>query len=79
MPESQDSRASRAVNPPTISLESVAGLASASVRVCVDRGLAAIELHLDGRPLLLLRQTSAVALIAALLEALAAIEAEVEL
>ena len=51
MPGTQSSRASRAVNPPAVTLESITGLASASVRVCIDRGLEAIELRLDGRPL----------------------------
>jgi hypothetical protein len=66
MPEREDSRAPRAVKPP-VSLESIASIARASVRVVPTRSLGAIELHVDGRPLLLLSDLAVAALIAALL------------
>jgi hypothetical protein len=70
MPEPQDNRASGAVNPPVITLESVADISRATVQICVNRGLGAVELHVDRKPLLLLSQSATLALIAALLEAL---------
>ena len=78
MPESYPSAADAGGNPHSITLETVADIGRATVQVCVNRGLEAIELHVDRKPLLLLSQAATVALIAALLEALAAIEAEVE-
>ena len=78
MPERQDSRAPGAVNPPPVTLENIAAIARATVRVASNRSLGAIELHVDGKPLLLLSDVATAALIAALLEALAAVEAEVE-
>ena len=76
MPGPQSNRAPGAVNP--ITLETIADIARATVRVVVNRSLAAVELHVDDRPLLLLSDRATGALIAALLEALAAVETEVE-
>ena len=78
MPESQDNRAARGVKPPPITLENIAAIARASVRVAPNRSLGAVELHVDGKPLLLLSDVAVAALVAALLEALPVLEAEVE-
>ena len=61
----QSKAARRAVNP--VTLESIAEIARAAVRVVPNRGLGAVELHVDGRPLLLLSDRAVAALIAALL------------
>ena len=78
MPETYPSAAGAGGNPPLITLESVADISRTTVQVCVNRGLGAVEIHVDRRPLLLLSNRATMALIAALLEARAAIEAEVE-
>jgi hypothetical protein len=70
-------RRARGVNRP-ITLQSTAGLAAAMIQVRRNRGLPALELHVDGEPLLLLSEPAAAALVAALLEGLAAIAREVE-
>ena len=56
MPETYPSAADAGGNPLVITLESVADISRATVQVCVNRGLEAIELHVDRKPLLLLSQ-----------------------
>jgi hypothetical protein len=70
----ESTRAPRAVNRRPVTLESIAGLAAATVTVHRSRGLPALELHVEGAPLLLLGEHGAAALVAALLEGLAALE-----
>jgi hypothetical protein len=69
----QDMRRARGVNLP-VTLQSIAGLAAETIQVRQSPGLPALELHVDGEPLLLLSEHGAIALAAALLEGLAALD-----
>jgi len=60
----ESTRAQRAVKP--VTLESIADIARATIKVVPNVSLAAIELHVDHVPTLLLSDTA----VAALLEAL---------
>jgi hypothetical protein len=68
----QDMRRARGVNRP-VTLQSIAGIAAATVTVRPSPGLPALELHVDREPLLLLGEAAAMALAAALIEGLAAL------
>jgi hypothetical protein len=76
MPAREDSDRASAVNP--VTLESIAGISSATLQVRTDAGLGAVELHIDGVPVLLLSSIAAGALISALIEGLTELVGEGE-